>query len=262
MSAHIPFRRTSFGIILAVICWPLLSCSFAEAAVADEKVSTLQYIETSGYLKGGPEYVRHVMILDRCLKRTIYRRKPADGFPVGELPEPNSNDPYGVDDAKNGKRVYVVPDKREFKRITSSMAYWKNALGKVQRHAMPVQPDPDEDFEGELRQPVPIEKAHKQLPERIVDGHQAIGYQIRRFYLNEGMSTTIYWVDTRTQLPVRIEHHFKPVDPKEDMVVRIQRNIIFDAPLDKSLFSTDPPPGYSVLPNSDEVIRRLFGAGP
>ena len=238
------------------------ACLSAHVAVADEQVRMLQYIETSGHLKSGPDYVLKVMILDGCLKRTTVRRKPEDGFPVGELPEPSPNDPFQIDDAKNGKCVYVVPEKRQFKRTTSYLVYMKDALGKVQRYVMPVQPDPDQDFKHRPPATSSDRKSAQALPERIVDGRHAVGYEIRQYYLNEGMSTTIYWVDTTTQRPVRIEHYFKSVDPKVDLFVRIERNIVFDAPLDKSLFSTDAPPGYTVLPDSDEVVRRLFGAGP
>jgi hypothetical protein len=255
-------RQLAYLMVIAAAALAIVAFSSGHVAVADEQIRTLQYIETSGHLKSGPDYALQVMILDGCLKRTTVRRKPEDGFPVGELPEPSPNDPFQIDDAKNGKCVYVVPEKRQFKRTTSYLVYMKDELGKVQRYVRPVEPDPDQDFERDLRQPVPIEKAHKQLPERIVDGRHAIGYEIRQYYLDEGMSTTIYWVDTTAQRPVRIEHYFKAVDPKDDIFVRMQRNIVFDAPLDKALFSTDPPPGYKVLPDSDQLVRRLFGAGP
>jgi hypothetical protein len=82
--------------------------------VAEEKVRSLQYIETSGPISTGPSYVAQVMILDGSIKRMSLKQRPKEGFSTPEPAAPDSNDFFEIYDAKDGKRVYVFPDKREF----------------------------------------------------------------------------------------------------------------------------------------------------
>ena len=214
-------------------------------AVAEESVRSLQYIETSGSITKGPDYVAQVMILDGCIRRMSMKSRPKEGFAKDEPAAPDLHDFFEIYDAKIGKRVYVYPDKREFKLVKGI----QQSFGSGKYRVNAVKPDPGVAFDEFLRRPIPVEKA-KELPERIVDGKRAIGFLVEHPSLPDTRTTT-YWIDPTTYLPIRIEDRYQPADPKDDGSEAIRRNIIFDAPIDRSLFSTDPPPGYPVLPDAD-----------
>ncbi len=245
IARHGCLRIVSLALIVTITLLLTSVCGESNHAIADGGVRSLQYIETSGPISTGPRYVLKVTILDGCLRRRSMRPRPKEGFSREEPAAPDSHDFFEIYDARNGKRVYVFPDKREFvvvkgvRRCSGSGQYWTD----------PVIPDPGANFDEFLRRPVPVEKA-TELPERIVDGKRAIGFLVARLSLR-GMSTTTYWVDPTTQLPIRIEDRHQPIDPDEDGSESIRRNIIFDAPIDRSLFDTDPPAGYTVLPDAD-----------
>jgi hypothetical protein len=213
--------------------------------VAEEKTRSVQYIETSASTSRGPDYVAQVFILDGNLKRMSVKRRPKDGFQAEPIAAPDLNDPFEVHDAKNGRRVFVYTDKRQFVRVKNI----RHCYGPGKYRDVEVKPDPDVNFDAFLRQPIPTANA-KELPERIVDGRPAIGFLVedRR---EQATWTETYWVDPQTKLPIRIERRYQPSDPKEDGSELVRRSIIFDAPLDRSLFNTDPPAGYSVLPDAE-----------
>jgi outer membrane lipoprotein-sorting protein len=78
----------------------------------------------------------------------------------------------------------------------------------------------------------------KTLPEREVDGRPAVGFVVTV----HGHEGTV-WVDARSKLPVRVE---QTIEQGKDVVEQVMRDIVFDRPLDESLFRLTPPEGYEV----------------
>ena len=82
-------------------------------------------------------------------------------------------------------------------------------------------------------------QASEELGQREIDGRQAVGFRARL-----GGFDWIVWVDIATGLPTRIEVPYeKMLGPGAKMVMH---DFAFDVPLDESLFSLDPPAGYTL----------------
>ncbi len=76
------------------------------------------------------------------------------------------------------------------------------------------------------------------LGEKVVDGRRLAGYRLT----GRGMTYEL-WGDLKTGLPVRIESS-SPGNPNAKPV--IYSDFVFNADLDESLFSMEPPAGYQV----------------
>ena len=104
----------------------------------------------------------------------------------------------------------------------------------------------------------------KKLPEKIIDGKKAVGLYVEKTTDGPHGKTTIkqtYWVDPNTKQLVRFEQDWsgplvgsrltddgKWVEAVEYGEVNfVISDIIYDAPLDPTLFSTDPPKGWTDL---------------
>ncbi len=93
------------------------------------------------------------------------------------------------------------------------------------------------------------------LPQTTIDGKAAIGFRIHGVMSGIGSVPErkeswekIYWVDPTTNLPIRIESAIHYVDPSQsrDAITHILiSDIVYDAPLEPKLFSTDPPEGWT-----------------
>jgi hypothetical protein len=237
-------RNAASSATLTITCVLVFVCSRNNLCRAQEQARSVQYIETSGSIAKGPDYVSQVMILDGCVRRRSMKPRPTEGFPTDEPAPPGSQDFVEIHDAARGKRVYVYPDRREFLSVNGI-----RRSGPNKTWVEAVKADAELDFSEFLTRPIPLDNA-KVLPERLVDGKSAFGFVIEDSSAT-GTSTATYWVDATTRLPVRIESRYDPADPKEDACKSVRRNIVFDAPLDRSLFSTDPPAGYTVLPDAE-----------
>lgn len=80
--------------------------------------------------------------------------------------------------------------------------------------------------------------AIENLGKRQVDGRDAIGFR-----LSVNNSDMTIWADPRTALPIRIESEVGVMEPKYHHVMS---DFVYDAELDESLFSLNPPEGYLV----------------
>lgn len=85
------------------------------------------------------------------------------------------------------------------------------------------------------------EKESRPLDEKLIDGVQAKGFQI-----DDDRETMSVWVNSANGDPIQVELLQKefPGGP----VSQVWSNIKLDKPLDPTLFSTEPPPGYAVQP--------------
>jgi len=106
---------------------------------------------------------------------------------------------------------------------------------------------------------VPIENA-KRLPGQTINEKNTVGFLIEGKKEQDQWTTATwqhtYWVDPNTALPVKIEYSIRFSTARGDLTSSGQiRDIVFDAPLDPKLFSTDPPKGWTDLaaPTPDEV---------
>lgn len=88
------------------------------------------------------------------------------------------------------------------------------------------------------------------LGEKQIDGRQAVGY---RLTMPDRM--IVLWGDPKTGLPIRIEERFVAPDPERFVAERgstaksakTMSDFVFNVPLDESLFSLEPPAGYTVF---------------
>jgi hypothetical protein len=75
------------------------------------------------------------------------------------------------------------------------------------------------------------------LGEKVIDGVRAVGFR-----LDDKTGSTDVWADPKTSLPIRVETTFL-TEPRVDLVMT---NFQYDVELDESLFSFEPPKGYTV----------------
>lgn len=95
-------------------------------------------------------------------------------------------------------------------------------------------------------------QASENLGQQEIDGRQAVGFRARL-----GGFDWIVWVDIATGLPTRIEVSCeKMLGPG---VKTVMHDFAFDVPLDESLFSLDPPPGYTLQTQQFEMPATKEG---
>ena len=94
----------------------------------------------------------------------------------------------------------------------------------------------------------------ERLGKKEIDGRQAVGFRINA----NGMDMTL-WADTETAWPIRIEIVMEILDGARV----VMNNFRYDVDLDPSLFSLEPPAGYSTqamnmtVPVEEDLIRTL-----
>jgi outer membrane lipoprotein-sorting protein len=98
-----------------------------------------------------------------------------------------------------------------------------NAFGSLRTMLLDSQKNPD--------------MKRESLGEKEVDGHRAIGYR-----LTHRLQVMTLWGDPKTGQPIRVEMSMA-MFPGAKMTMS---DFVFNPKLDESLFSTDPPPGYTV----------------
>lgn len=232
MASLVSFARMTLLLSVA-------SCGIAcSRAVAEDEVRSLQYIETSGHDSEAPDYEAHVMILDGSVRRTTIKVKGQEYIEI-----------Y---DAKKGRRIHLFADKREFVVVKG---FKKAFLPPNPPRVDPVKPDPAANLNVGLRRPTSL-KAVNKLPVETVDGIAARRLVTEEQYVFRPENvprtrTTTTWLEPTANLPVRIEIRDYPTGSIEKASVFTQRHIVFNAPLDESLFSTGPPAGYTVVPDRE-----------
>ena len=95
----------------------------------------------------------------------------------------------------------------------------------------------------------------QEIGERQIDGKQAIGFHLKKKNESDEM---MVWVDPETQLPIRIEYTLKHAE--EQIQRAFTTDIVFEAELDKSLFSLEAPEGYELKKFDYDPINRLKSA--
>ncbi len=105
-------------------------------------------------------------------------------------------------------------------------------------------------------------KPEEDLGEKVIDGRPARGFR-----LSAGGWSSVVWVDSKTDLPVRMEtRNTLNADGAQAVVYS---DFVFDAPLDESLFRMTAPEGYKnqvipvagdQVPPVEKDLVDLFGA--
>ena len=200
------------------------SAGIAWADVKDkiEKARTIQFAGTE-YNPGektNARMVYRVMIRGRYLKRTEMSDKL------------RKKDTISIVDAKRGKRVVIEHDSMLF-TVFKTMG-----TADIERH-------PEVDFYKGIREMV--KTAKERLPERIIDGKNVIGFRsVEKIPQARFTMTRTFWVDPKTKLLVRLEYSSRNKNYPMANFDGVVSDFIFDEKLDDSLFSFDPPDGYTV----------------
>lgn len=109
--------------------------------------------------------------------------------------------------------------------------------------------------------------ATTRLPVRKIGDKQAVGFaweSKKEIKTDKGTFTNtfkrIYWVDSATKLLIRMDCSLTSTDPSlKGRREWIKTDFVFDADLDPSLFSTDPPAGYSTGPKLQLLLPPAQG---
>lgn len=226
-------------VLLGTVVWITLldrsaSVAFAEVKNQVERVLSVQYVK-SRTTNGKPDKTRREKILGRYLTRTEVLG--ADG----------KIEHIYIRDAKNGRYVSIDPKRKEFVILGSQVSRDLDGGNETEEEMKPM---PEVDFYKSVRE-VPNEPT-KRLPEKMLSGRMVTGFY---FEEKDGGSTwkRTYWIDAETTLPVRIEISSRHIDPQFGPSDWVMAEFVFNEELDASLFSTEPPAGYTVK------TKKVFG---
>ena len=224
--------------------------AFAQVVEQLQRVKTVQYTETRSHLPrpgkpAGPTTVTKYWIQGRSQQRQeIVSTTKGDPLPEGRA---WSIAPVGMASVSNlvtGKTVSLDTKEKVFSEIKGFLSIDPDTgeLNETKPHPMP-----EVDFYRQIRD-FPADEAER-LPEQTLDDRKVVGF--RTVESNErpgGVDswTRTYWVDAESNLPVQVEVTFTSTQPTMGHSKWVLSDIVFDEPLDESLFSTEPPEGYTV----------------
>jgi hypothetical protein len=215
--------------------------AFGQVQEQVEKTKSVQYFQTRKvYIKGkaAPEetQTRKVMILGSHQMREEVKTVTAG--------DPQPDEYIAIQNMKTGKTIDLYPDKKGYD--VPQVIFGIDLNGGVKKQK--IEAAPQVDFYKRVRE-FPADRAQK-LPDRTIGGKVAAGFQVvikTERPAGTDTWTGTYWVDPETKLPVRIEYSNRGTGPMMADSETVRSDIVFDAPLDESLFSTDPPEGYRDL---------------
>ncbi len=230
---------------------------FAFGAVQQqvEKTKSVQYVQTrTDHNKDGkaaPQEMRKVAILGgHQMREEVTVTTAGDPLPEGERWSTVPGKHIMIQNVKTGKAITLFPDERGYIVPLATLSLDADS-GEIEEHE--IEAAPKIDFYQRIRE-VPADKAMK-LPDRTIGDEAAVGFQtVEKFERSGGTDTwtRTYWVDPETKLPVRIETTFRSTHKMMSGESEwVDSDIVFDAPLDETLFSTDPPEGYKNLASED-----------
>ena len=97
-----------------------------------------------------------------------------------------------------------------------------------------------------------------ELGERRIGDRQTVGFKLEK---EEGHEIVVVWADPETKLPILLEGTME--DREGQIKHSVCTDIVFDVPLDESLFSVEAPPDYQidrVLVNQIDLANRVKAA--
>ncbi len=194
-------------------------------------------------------YVSHVSSLNGLLRRREFL--PAEQ-PVNTGEHEHR---IAIYDGKQTRQmnlpaITLFPDRRAYKKLVS-VGSWDRAANAYPGATVISEPEPDSTYEW-LRQAPDV--SAKRLPAKTIDGKAVVGFEleqtapIKRNGKPDTVTTkTIYWVDPSTKLPLRVEETFHATQSDEADIDSVYDKLVFDVPIDRSLFAIDPPAGWNDL---------------
>ena len=191
--------------------------AFADFAAPILEAKTVKYKMTIE-MKGPPArtITSEVMMLDGTRMRQ-----------VTELPDKSKV--VTIEDSSQGKSLTLVPASKTATVLTST----KNRKDKT--------PESGGLFTlfrlFQLVEEKPGAVEHESLGEKEIDGRKVVG-----FHISSQPHDLILWGDPKTGLPVRVEM----TSGMEGSVKATFSDFVFNVDMDESLFSLEPPAGYTV----------------
>jgi outer membrane lipoprotein-sorting protein len=149
-----------------------------------------------------------------------------------------------ISNAKSGKQVSIKPDEKKFVVLATQVTIDFDTGKTTERK---IGPSPDADYTAYLSE-VPAQATTK-LPMRKIGDRQVLGFLWEeKIEKKQGTDTwkRTYWVDPKSQMIVQVEVSYQSTDPRVGSSDWVKSDFVFDQELPDSLFSTDPPKGYSV----------------
>jgi len=153
-------------------------------------------------------------------------------------------DSISISNLQTGESISIDHEKRIVQRFTKQITI--NEETGEQREFV-LRGKPDADLYGMFRD-IP-DDAIELAQRKTVGGVELIGYQSTEEHGRDTWTRTV-WVDPQTKLPRMIHTQVRSTNPRHASSDWYLSDIEFDVPLDESLFSTDPPPGYEVRETS------------
>ncbi len=210
------------------------------------RMNTVQFTEVENIKsKDGqvaPELAKRVTILDNYLKREEVALQTADeavgASPTGVVPH------ISIQDAKQKKAIVLLSEKKGFLdptktefisdyiELTKKQTQQAKGAGKINVYA-------------ELAFP---EEGSNKLPLKEVDGQLAFGKHVEKKIQRgqyEDYRSWTFWVDPFSTHIIRGEGTLRSTDPSVGEVDYVLRDFKYYEPVDTTLFSTDPPEGWS-----------------
>ena len=232
------------AIIFLVTQWILTgsnSIAFAQVQEQVAKTKSVQYKVNNRHWRKHSKYIVEdqgtTMILGSALMRVEMHIKLVDSPWVGENNIFSTAGGFfpghaiSVLDNNRGELLLIRPDEKTYEIIREGSESW----------AKP-------DFYRQIRE-LPREPS-KILPEQDFDGKKAVGFVYEKKFDDlsyPAVQTRTFWIDINTKLPIRIESKSRGTRQDSEESDYVTSEIVFDAPLDQALFSTEPPPGYTNL---------------
>jgi hypothetical protein len=226
---------------------PAQSLAFEDVQKAVEQTKSVQYVQTGVARdkdgRKGPEMTEKVMVLGRYrIRRESKMTAPGDPLPEGVSSTESSEPTIMIQNAETGAFLDLLPERKTY-FVPELFVSLDPDTGKFSEEKPRAVPEAD--FYRQIRD---VPKNATRIADRQVGDVTAQGFQtVEKKDRNQGTDTwtRTYWVDPSTKLPIRIEVEMRSTHPFMADTDAVIKDIVFDAPLDESLFSTEPPPGYT-----------------
>jgi outer membrane lipoprotein-sorting protein len=153
----------------------------------------------------------------------------------GEYEMPNKSVTIAIEDGKTGNSLLLTPDEKlavlntVINRPAERQPSGPGFFIEMRSQLLDARGNPD--FKREL------------LGEKEIDGHQAVGYRFSGRPHSFPAMVFSLWGDPKTMLPVRVEMDREKMSGKKTKVT--MTDFVFNVDLDESLFSLEPPAGYT-----------------
>jgi outer membrane lipoprotein-sorting protein len=224
------------------------SAAFAQVAANIGRTRSVQYIEMHSTIPRGnepqrPTTIAKVMILGRSLERKEVLASTEGDPPIVGHPWDGVTRGVTITDYANEKLVWLDVESKTFSEQTVIVKI-SGRNGKISESN--IQSGAQVDFYARICD-IPVDTAQR-LPTQELSGRRLVGFRaVDTVNRAAGVDTwtRTFWVDPSTNLPVQIETTVETTDPQMPSTRWVMSDMRFDVPLDESLFSTDPPEGYT-----------------